>query len=64
MKVEVQVEVLRSKRSFIYDLSDLGVSSESEWDELSESERSRIVIANVDAEPNQPYWSIESFDKK
>jgi len=63
MKISVELGVSENKGYQTFDLADLGFT-ELEWDLLSQSEQHDIIEKEVFDLHEQPYWMVNSFEKK
>lgn len=64
MKISVKLQVSEETNNWTFDLEDLGITSQEEWDELSIEEKDNIINELVNDLPDQPYWVMESFSEK
>ena len=61
MNIHVTMSVSDRSNSEIFDLEDLNVESEEEWDELTNEEKERKIQEAIDSLPHQPFWILDSY---
>jgi hypothetical protein len=61
--IQARLEVSENNSYRVFTLEDLNVT-ETEWNNLSESEKSGLVEKAVFDLPEQPYWCLDSFSEQ
>ncbi len=61
MKIYVKLEASETTSHARFDLEDLNVT-EKEWNDMPFEEKQELVKNAVYDLPDQPYWSLESFE--
>lgn len=63
MKIEIKWNVNQECGFKIFDMCDLNINSEKEWDALSETEQQEKLEQALDGCFEQPYMCTESWNK-
>ena len=63
MKIKIAWDVNEAWGFKTFDIRDLNVDSEEEWDALSELEQQQKLEDTLDECPEQPYMCVDNWNK-
>lgn len=61
MNIHVTMSVSDRSNEETFDLEDLNVGSEEEWNELTNEEKEQKIQEAIDNLPHQPFWILDSY---
>ncbi len=60
-KINISLEPNQNSQEWIIDVEELGFS-ESEWNNLTDEDKTHHVEEWIESLPEQPFWMLDTFE--